>query len=540
MEISLSTLGIKENKIEKIQLFEKLNINTFHIDLMDGEFVEKNTEKDMIENISIISSFSHTPCDVHIMAKKENIKKYIDMFSSYNPNSIGFHIEAFNEIDEDQRKYEIEKYIKYIYYLKSKPFLVINEETDLKEVLEFLPKIYKILLMSVTPGDGGRDFKYGVLEKIKFLRKYIDENKLDTFIEVDGSINQKTIKLVENAGADIVSVGSFLTNEGNLKRNLERKIEILKGEKNMLVNTKEMLLKANKEGYAVGAFNISDMESIQAIIKASSENNSPVIIQTSKSAIEYMGFKYIYSMVTAAAENENIDIALHLDHGADFEICKKAIDEGWTSVMIDASSKPFEENVEITKKVVEYAHPRGVTVEAELGRLAGIEDEVNVSHEDAIYTDPNEAKKFVELTGVDSIAIAIGTSHGAYKFKGDAKLRIDILKEVKKLMPDMPIVLHGASTVIHELVETINEYGGDMPEAKGVPDEMLNEAAKNGVSKINVDTDLRLAMTSEIRKYLAENKEDFTPRNYCKKGREKMYEVVKHKQKDVFLSQNKG
>lgn len=307
----------------------------------------------------------------------------------------------------------------------------------------------------------------------------------------------------------------------------------------MLVNTKEMLQKANENGYAVGAFNISDLESLQAIVNASVDTKSPVIIQTSKSAIEYMGIEYIYPMVSAAARNYNIDIALHLDHGADFEICKKAIDAGWTSVMIDASSKSFEENVELTKKVVEYAHPRGVTVEAELGRLAGVEDEVNVAEEDALYTSPEEAKKFVELTGVDSLAIAIGTSHGAYKFKGDAKLKFDILKKVKELIPDTPIVLHGASTVIKELVDTINEYGGNMPDAKGMPDEMLKEAATKGVCKINVDTDLRLAMTSEVRKFLSENRESFTPRDYGKKGREKMYEVVKNKQENVFLSAGK-
>lgn len=537
MEISVSTLGIKNKKIDKIQLFEKLNIDYFHIDLMDGEFVEKNTEKKMIEDISFVSSFTHVPVDVHLMVKEENLKKYIDMFSSYNPNSIGFHLEEFSGKEKNEK---INKYIDYIYYLGSKPFLVINPSTNVEEILPYIKRVYKVLLMSVIPGDGGRPFTYNVLDKIKFLRKYIDENNLDTYIEVDGSINEKTINLVRNAGADIVTSGSFLTGKNSLKKELENKIEKLRGDVNMLVNTKEMLLKASRENYAVGAFNISDMESLQAVIKASSENKSPVIIQTSKSAMEYMGIEYIYAMVTAAAKNACVDVALHLDHGSDFEICKKAIDNGWTSVMIDASSLPFEENVELTKKVVEYAHPRGVTVEAELGRLAGIEDDVNVSHEDAIYTDPKEAKRFVELTGVDSLAIAIGTSHGAYKFKGEAKLRIDILKDVKKELKDTPIVLHGASTVIKELVDTVNKYGGKMPDAKGVPDEVLSDAAKNGVCKINVDTDLRLAMTSEVRKYLEEHKEDFTPRNYGKCGREKMYEVVKHKQKDVFLSYGKA
>lgn len=244
-------------------------------------------------------------------------------------------------------------------------------------------------------------------------------------------------------------------------------------------------------------------------------------------------------MVEAAVEETNIPIAIHLDHGPDFETCKMCIDNGFTSVMIDGSKYSFEENVALTKKVVDYAHERGVVVEAELGQLAGIEDDVNVSEEDAKYTDPDQAKEFVERTGCDSLAIAIGTSHGAYKFKGEARLRMDILKQVKEKIPNTPIVLHGASTVIPELVETCNSYGGDIPGAKGVPDEILHEASLSGVSKINVDTDLRLAFTGEIRKSLAENPSAFDPRKYLTPAREKITEVVEHKIKDVFGSSNK-
>ena len=245
-------------------------------------------------------------------------------------------------------------------------------------------------------------------------------------------------------------------------------------------------------------------------------------------------------MVQAALEEANIPVALHLDHGATFEICKQCIDAGFTSVMIDGSKYEFEENIELTKKVVEYAHKNGVVVEAELGKLAGIEDDVNVSQDDARYTDPDQAKEFVERTGCDSLAIAIGTSHGAYKFKGEANLRFDILEKIKAKIPQTPIVLHGASTVIPELVQTCNKYGGDMPDAKGVPDEMLKKAGELGVSKINVDTDIRLAMTSEIRKYLAENPKEFDPRKYLIPAREKVKETVQHKIKNVFCSSNKA
>ena len=307
-----------------------------------------------------------------------------------------------------------------------------------------------------------------------------------------------------------------------------------------LVTTKEMFEKSMKEGFAIGAFNINNMEIIQGIVDAAQKQNSPVILQASSGAIKYARIKYLMKMVEAAVEETNITIAIHLDHGPDFETCKMCIDNGFTSVMIDGSKYSFEENVALTKKVVDYAHERGVVVEAELGQLAGIEDDVNVSEEDAKYTDPDQAKEFVERTGCDSLAIAIGTSHGAYKFKGEARLRMDILKQVKEKIPNTPIVLHGASTVIPELVETCNSYGGDIPGAKGVPDEILHEASLSGVSKINVDTDLRLAFTGEIRKSLAENPSAFDPRKYLTPAREKITEVVEHKIRDVFGSSNKA
>ena len=307
-----------------------------------------------------------------------------------------------------------------------------------------------------------------------------------------------------------------------------------------LVTTKEMFEKSMKEGFAIGAFNINNMEIIQGIVDAAQKQNSPVILQASSGAIKYARIKYLMKMVEAAVEETTIPIAIHLDHGADFETCKMCIDNGFTSVMIDGSKYSFEENVAITKKVVEYAHSKGVVVEAELGQLAGIEDDVNVSESDAKYTDPDQAREFVERTGCDSLAIAIGTSHGAYKFKGEAKLRMDILAKVKEKIPNTPIVLHGASTVIPELVETCNKYGADIPGAKGVPDEILHEASMSGVSKINVDTDLRLAFTGEIRKSLAENPSAFDPRKYLTPAREKITEVVEHKIKDVFGSSNKA
>ena len=307
-----------------------------------------------------------------------------------------------------------------------------------------------------------------------------------------------------------------------------------------LVTTKEMFEKSMKEGFAIGAFNVNNMEIIQAIVDAAVAQNSPVILQASSSAIKYARPTYLMKMVEAAVEETNIPIAIHLDHGPDFETCKACIDAGFTSVMIDGSKYDFEENVAITKKVVDYAHERGVVVEAELGKLAGIEDDVNVSADDAMYTDPEQAKEFVERTGCDSLAIAIGTSHGAYKFKGEAKLRFDILAEIKELIPNTPIVLHGASTVIPELVDMCNNYGGDIPGAKGVPDEILNEASRSGVSKINVDTDLRLAMTGAIRKVFAENPSAFDPRKYLTPARDLIKETVEHKIKNVFGSSNKA
>lgn len=307
-----------------------------------------------------------------------------------------------------------------------------------------------------------------------------------------------------------------------------------------LVTTKEMFEKSMKEGFAIGAFNVNNMEIIQAIVDAAAEENSPVILQASSSAIKYARPIYLKKMVEAAVEETNIPIVLHLDHGPDFETCKACIDAGFTSVMIDGSKYDFEENVALTKQVVDYAHPRGVVVEAELGKLAGIEDDVNVSASDAMYTDPMQAKEFVERTGCDSLAIAIGTSHGAYKFKGEAKLRFDILAKVKELIPNTPIVLHGASTVIPELVEMCNKYGADIPGAKGVPDEILHEASESGVSKINVDTDLRLAMTAAIRKEFTESPSTFDPRKYLGPARDLIKETVQHKIRDVFGSSNKA
>ena len=309
----------------------------------------------------------------------------------------------------------------------------------------------------------------------------------------------------------------------------------------MLVSTKEMFEKSMKEGFAIGAFNVNNMELIQGIVDAAGENNSPVILQASSSAIKYARINYLMKMVEAAVEEHpNIPIAIHLDHGPDFETCKMCVDNGFTSVMFDGSKYDFEENIRLTKEVVDYAHAHGVVVEAELGKLAGIEDDVNVSASDAMYTDPAQAEEFVRRTGVDSLAIAIGTSHGAYKFKGEAKLRFDILKQIKERIPNTPIVLHGASTVIPELVNMCNEYGGNIPGAKGVPDEILHEASISGVSKINVDTDLRLAMTAGIRKVFIEDPSAFDPRKYLIPARELVKETVSHKMKDVFGSANKA
>ena len=309
----------------------------------------------------------------------------------------------------------------------------------------------------------------------------------------------------------------------------------------MLVTTKEMFEKSMREGFAIGAFNVNNMEIVQAIMDAAAEEHAPVIMQASSSAIKYARINYLMKMVKAAEEEHpEIPFAIHLDHGPDFETCKMCIDAGFTSVMFDGSKYDFEENVRLTKEVVDYAHAHGVVVEAELGKLAGIEDDVNVSADDAMYTDPAQAEEFVRRTGCDSLAIAIGTSHGAYKFKGEAKLRFDILKKIKERIPNTPIVLHGASTVIPELVAQCNEYGADIPGAKGVPDEMLHEASISGVSKINVDTDLRLAMTAAIRKVFVEEPSAFDPRKYLTPARDLIKQTVQHKIRDVFGSSNKA
>ena len=309
----------------------------------------------------------------------------------------------------------------------------------------------------------------------------------------------------------------------------------------MLVTTKEMFEKSMKEGFAIGAFNVNNMEIIQAIMDAAAEEKAPVIMQASSSAIKYARINYLMKMVKAAEEEyPEVPFAIHLDHGPDFETCKMCIDNGFTSVMFDGSKYDFEENIRLTKEVVDYAHSKGVVVEAELGKLAGIEDDVNVSADDAMYTDPDQAEEFVRRTGCDSLAIAIGTSHGAYKFKGEAKLRFDILQKIKEKIPNTPIVLHGASTVIPELVEECNKYGANIPGAKGVPDEMLHTASISGVSKINVDTDLRLAMTAAIRKEFSEEPGVFDPRKYLGPSRDLIKEIVQHKIRDVFCSSNKA
>ncbi|MBQ4518158.1 MAG: class II fructose-1,6-bisphosphate aldolase [Clostridia bacterium] len=303
-----------------------------------------------------------------------------------------------------------------------------------------------------------------------------------------------------------------------------------------LVTSKEMFQKAYDGGYAIGAFNVNNMEIIQGITEAAKEVNAPLILQVSAGARKYANHTYLVKLVEAALIETDLPICLHLDHGDSFELCKSCIDGGFTSVMIDGSHHSFEDNIELTKKVVEYAHERGVVVEGELGRLAGIEDDVNVSEEDASYTRPSEVEEFVTRTGVDSLAIAIGTSHGAYKFKPGQKpqLRFDILKEVEKRLPNFPIVLHGASSVIPEFVEMINANGGNMPDAIGIPEEMLREAAKSAVCKINIDSDLRLAMTGSIRKYMAENPAHFDPRQYLSPARAAIKDLVKKKLVNVL------
>ena len=314
-----------------------------------------------------------------------------------------------------------------------------------------------------------------------------------------------------------------------------------------LVTTTEMFRKAYDGGYAIGAFNVNNMEIVQGITEACAETRSPVILQVSKGARAYANHTYLIKLVEAAViENPDIPMALHLDHGPDFETCKSCIDGGFTSVMIDASSKPFAENIEITRQVVAYAHDHGVVVEAELGTLAGVEDEVKVSAEDSSYTRPEEVEEFVSKTGCDSLAIAIGTSHGAYKFTPEQctrnekgilvppPLRFDVLEEVSKRLPGFPIVLHGSSSVPQEFVKIINENGGRMPDAVGIPEEQLRKAASLSVCKINIDSDLRLAMTASIRQYLAEHPADFDPRQYLRPGRQAIRDMVAHKMVDVL------
>ncbi len=320
-----------------------------------------------------------------------------------------------------------------------------------------------------------------------------------------------------------------------------------------LVNSKELFEKAYKEGYAIGAFNVNNMEVVQAITEAANELNSPVILQVSAGARKYAKPVYLKKLVEAAVLDTDIPVVLHLDHGADFETCKDCIDSGFTSVMIDASSKPYEENIAITRKVVEYAHAHKpyVTVEAELGTLAGVEDDVKVEFGKSSYTNPDQVEDFVNRTGVDSLAIAIGTSHGAYKFKPEQctrnekgvlvppPLRFDILEEVSKRLPGFPIVLHGASSVTQEYVEIINQYGGKMPDAIGIPEDQLRKAAKLAVCKINIDSDLRLAVTAGIRKHMVEHPDHFDPRQYMTDARNNCRELVKHKIVEVLGSENK-
>lgn len=306
-----------------------------------------------------------------------------------------------------------------------------------------------------------------------------------------------------------------------------------------LVSSKEMFKKAYEGQYAVGAFNVNNMEIIQGIVDAAKAEQAPLILQVSAGARKYAKHIYLIKLVEAAMEDSGLPIVLHLDHGDDFEICKSCIDGGFSSVMIDGSKHSFEDNIALTKKVVEYAHAHGVVVEAELGKLAGVEDAVSVSAKDATYTDPDQAAEFVERTGCDSLAIAIGTSHGAYKFKGEPSLDYARLEKISNLLPGYPLVLHGASTVLPEFVGKCNEYGGHIPGAQGVPEDMLLRAGKFGVCKINIDTDLRLAMTASIREHLAKNPGDFDPRQYLKPAREAIQSMVQHKIKNVLNCSNR-
>ncbi len=309
-----------------------------------------------------------------------------------------------------------------------------------------------------------------------------------------------------------------------------------------IVTSKEMFKKAYEGHYAIGAFNVNNMEIIQGITEAAAEVRSPLILQVSAGARKYAKHVYLMKLVEAAVEDTNLPICLHLDHGDSFELCKSCIDGGFTSVMIDGSHLSFDENIELTKKVVAYAHDRGVSVEAELGRLAGVEDAVNVKAEDSSYTQPDEVEEFVTRTGCDSLAIAIGTSHGAFKFKPGTKpqLRFDILAEVEKRLPGFPIVLHGASSVIPKYVQIINANGGQLKDAIGIPEDMLREAARMAVCKINIDSDLRLAMTAGIRETMAKNPDAFDPRKYLTPGRDYIHELVKAKIVNVLGSDGKA
>ncbi|NLA86309.1 MAG: class II fructose-1,6-bisphosphate aldolase [Clostridiales bacterium] len=309
-----------------------------------------------------------------------------------------------------------------------------------------------------------------------------------------------------------------------------------------IVTSKEMFKKAYDGGYAIGAFNVNNMEIIQGITEAAKEVGAPLILQVSAGARKYAKHVYLMKLIEAAEADTGLPICVHLDHGEDFEVCKSCIDGGFTSVMIDGSKHSFEENIRITREVVQYAHDRGVVVEGELGKLAGIEDDVNVSEEDASFTHPGEVEEFVEKTGVDSLAIAIGTSHGAYKFKPGQKprLRFDILEDIQKRLPGFPIVLHGASSVIPELVDIINSNGGAMPDAIGIPEDMLHQAAKMAVCKINIDSDLRLAMTAGVRQSLANNPAEFDPRKYLSPARDNIRELVKNKIVNVLGSDGKA
>ncbi len=305
-----------------------------------------------------------------------------------------------------------------------------------------------------------------------------------------------------------------------------------------IVTSTEMFKKAYEGGYAIGAFNVNNMEIIQGITEAAAEVSSPIILQVSAGARKYAKHVYLMKLIEAAVEDTNLPICVHLDHGESFDICKSCIDGGFSSVMFDGSKHSFQDNIRLTKEVVDYAHAHGVVVEGELGQLAGIEDNIKVDTKDASYTDPDQVEEFVKSTGVDSLAIAIGTSHGAYKFKPGQKpqLRFDILEEVQKRLPGFPIVLHGASSVIPEYVATINQYGGNMPDAIGIPEDMLRQAAKMAVCKINIDSDLRLAMTAGVREYLANHPADFDPRKYLTPGRENIKALVKHKITEVLGS----